>query len=116
MIPIDYNKFLGKDLGDVDFNNLNCFEITEFACHYLQGGKKLDTNAFQYSITDIKIFSSKAEFYSEYPKLVENFLSIGLSNDTSNLIASSLGEVIDNSFSHNLGQWPSELGPTVIML
>ena len=32
------------------------------------------------------------------------------------LVGSSLGEIVDNAFSHNIGQWSNDIGPLVIGL
>ncbi|MDQ7010100.1 MAG: hypothetical protein Q9M94_07475 [Candidatus Gracilibacteria bacterium] len=59
----------------------------------------------------IKIFSNKNEFYASGEKILKKLGEIGLSDDTSYLIFSSLGEIIDNSFFHNLGRWTTPFGP-----
>lgn len=60
---------------------------------------------------EIKIFSNKNEFYSSWEKILNILWNIWLSDDTSYLIFSSLWEIIDNSFFHNLWRWPTNFWP-----
>jgi len=60
---------------------------------------------------EIKIFSNKNEFYSSWEKILKNLSKIWLSEDTSYLIFSSIWEIIDNSFFHNLWRWPTNFWP-----
>jgi hypothetical protein len=60
---------------------------------------------------EIKIFSNKNEFYASWEKILKNLWKIWLSDDTSYLIFSSLGEIIDNSFFHNLWRWTTNFWP-----
>lgn len=60
---------------------------------------------------EINIFSNKNEFYASWEKILKKLWQIWLSDDTSYLLFSSLGEIIDNSFFHNLGRWTTKFWP-----
>lgn len=62
----------------------------------------------------ITAYASKQNFYGEYEAIFSEFIKIGFSKDNAALITSSIGEIIDNAFYHNLGQWNSEFGALVI--
>jgi len=60
---------------------------------------------------EIQIYSSKNEFYSSWDKILKTLWEIWLSDDTSYLLFSSLWEIIDNSFFHNLWRWKTNFWP-----
>lgn len=62
----------------------------------------------------MRLYTSKQDFYGEYEIIFNEFKEIGFSENNAALITSSIGEIIDNAFYHNLGQWNSEFGPLVI--
>lgn len=64
----------------------------------------------------IKLYRFKQDFYGEYENIFEEFSKIGFSQNNAALITSSIGEIIDNAFHHNLGRWNSSFGPLVILL
>lgn len=64
----------------------------------------------------MKFYSSKQDFYGEYEEIFSEFIKIGFSKNNAALITSSIGEIIDNAFYHNLGQWNSEFGPLVVFI
>ena len=67
-------------------------------------------------LEEIKVFSNKNEFYSINQKILDMLSSIWLNDDSSYLILSSLWEIIDNSFYHNLWRWEILFWPTCIFL
>lgn len=64
----------------------------------------------------IKLYRFKQDFYGEYENIFEEFSKIGFSQNNAALITSSIGELVDNAFHHNLGQWNSSFGPLVILM
>lgn len=67
-------------------------------------------------LQEIKVFLNKNEFYSINEKILTMFSSIWLNDDTSYLVLSSLWEIIDNSFFHNLWRWNTYFWPVCIFL
>lgn len=70
----------------------------------------------QEELFQIQSYTYKPEFYGRYESILAKLKHIGISDDTGMLIGSSLGEIVDNAFSHNIGQWSNDLGPLVILL
>lgn len=67
-------------------------------------------------LQEIKVFSNKNEFYSINEKILNMLTIIWLNEDTSYLVLSSLWEVIDNTFFHNLWRWKLEFWPLCLFL
>jgi len=67
-------------------------------------------------INQIKPYIFKQDFYGDYENIFEEFSKIGISEENTAILVSSIGEIIDNSFSHNLGQWNNSFGPLVLYL
>lgn len=61
-------------------------------------------------------YNNQAEFYVNQEKIFNALIDIGLSGEATALLVSSLGEVIDNAFIHNLGKWESRYGPLAVSL
>lgn len=64
----------------------------------------------------IKVFFNKNEFYWINQQILNVFTQIWLSEETSYLVLSSLWEVIDNSFFHNLWRWQTSLWPLCMFM
>jgi len=67
-------------------------------------------------LLELQTYTFKPEFYGNYEKILSMLQEIGLSMDTVSLVASSLAEIVDNAFSHNLGQWRHPFGPLTVCL
>lgn len=67
-------------------------------------------------LLELRTYTFKAEFERDTKRIYAMFQNIGLSEETCSLLVSSLLEVVDNSFSHNLGLWPLDIGPLAVLL
>lgn len=67
-------------------------------------------------LIELQVYRYKNGFYGDYEKICLLLKNIGVSRENISLIASSLGEVVDNAFTHNLGKWNHEIGPLGILL
>jgi len=67
-------------------------------------------------LQEIKLFKNKNEFYWIWEKTLKMLLYIWLSYDTAYLVLSSLSELVDNSFYHNLWRWETSFWPLCIFL
>lgn len=67
-------------------------------------------------LLQLQTYTYKPEFYGSYEAIIASLKKIGVSEDMSMLVSSSLGEIIDNAFSHNIGQWSNDIGPLVTAL
>lgn len=67
-------------------------------------------------LLELQKYRHKDGFYGDYPRICDMLQNIGVDQEKISLIASSLGEVNDNAFSHNLGKWSVKIGPLVIFL
>ena len=70
----------------------------------------------QARLHELKIFRYKPDFESTSKKMYSMFIDIGLSGETSSILVSTLSEISDNAFGHNLGRWPFKTGPMIICL
>lgn len=61
-------------------------------------------------LLELQTYTLSRDFYNNTEKIMDMFKSIGLSENTASLLSASLLEVVDNAFSHNLGQWSDEIG------
>lgn len=107
---IDWNCELKDYLDRINFN---------FNLNVLFWIKNLNENIHTWNndlLQEIKIFSNKNEFYVINEKILNMLWRIWLSDDTSYLVLSSLWEIVDNSFFHNLWRWQTKFWPKCILL
>lgn len=67
-------------------------------------------------LIELHSYYHKEQFYSDYDKIFAMLKDIGLTDETTSLVASSLGEVVDNAFLHNLGKWSLDVNGRSILL
>ncbi len=67
-------------------------------------------------LIELHNYEHKEQFYGDYDKIFIMLKNIGLTDETTSLVASSLGEVVDNAFLHNLGMWPLNISGRSILL
>lgn len=70
----------------------------------------------QNPLLELQVYTFKPEFYGDYEKIFTTLGDFGLSEDSASLVISSLAEIIDNAFLHNLGLWNEKTGPLVSVL
>ncbi|MDX1918206.1 MAG: hypothetical protein SFT81_03575 [Candidatus Caenarcaniphilales bacterium] len=67
-------------------------------------------------LTELSIYKHKPEFYGDQERINTVLSGLGLSKDIIIKVANSLSEIVDNAFSHNLGQWSLQTGPLVSLI
>lgn len=67
-------------------------------------------------LIELHSYYHKEQFYGDYDKIFAMLKDIGLTDETTSLVASSLGEVVDNAFLHNLGKWSLDINGRSILL
>ena len=67
-------------------------------------------------LLELQAYTLKLNFYKNKEKILEMFKSLGLSDTTASLLSGSLYEIVDNSFSHNIGLWRDDIGPLTTCL
>jgi len=115
--------FTGKDYGIINETAATEYLYRINFFHQLEKAKKMEMHysqnpytGIQNRLLELQLYHFKNAFYGDYPKICEMLRDVGLKEEAVALTASSLGELIDNAFSHNLGKWDSVLGPMVILL
>lgn len=103
-------KFNNEYLKKIGFHE----QITNIAKNIKKSISINDNNSSRF-FDYIKLYRYKQDFYGEYENIFEEFSKIGFSQNNASLITSSIGEIIDNAFHHNLGKWNSVFGPLVIL-
>ena len=66
------------------------------------------------NIIELQAHTKKTSFYTNEEKIENALKRMKVKESDISLITSSLGEVIDNAFSHNLGKWSPATGPMVV--
>ncbi|MBK8870290.1 MAG: hypothetical protein IPN19_04360 [Elusimicrobia bacterium] len=109
-------KIIGENNEVVTYlQRINFFYALGNAMTIPGTGKSSQTGE-QARLIEMEAFQYKPEFETASKRLYAIFQQIGLSQETTSLIGASLSEVADNSFLHNLGKWPSKVGPLVATL
>ena len=67
-------------------------------------------------LIELHKYDRKEQFYGDYDKIFTMLEEIGLTIETASLVASSLGEIVDNAFLHNLGKWPLDINIRSVLL
>lgn len=67
-------------------------------------------------LLELQIYQHKHGFYGDYEHIQTLLQTIGVGDEKLSLIVSSLWEIVDNAFSHNLWRWSSDIGPLAILL
>jgi len=110
-INILWNCEVVKYLERINFKS-NLEKIFQINSNLVENNYTWNNNLLQ----EIKVFSNKNEFYSINEKILKMLSLIWLNEDSSYLVLSSLWEIIDNSFFHNLWRWELEFWPICLFL
>ena len=113
VLSIDYADYQIKEKGEffAKLESVNFFQELEKI-------KKSKSNAggTKKKFYKLQSYVYKADFYSSCEDIITLLINSGFEEDLALLLLSSLGELVDNSFFHNLGKWSTELGPLVFLL
>lgn len=81
--------------------------IKESVLHFLTNG------AFDSTSEDFFYCSTRDQAHARLPKWMTYFSSLGISAGDSAILTAIMGELTNNSFDHNLGQWHGPAGCVV---
>jgi len=117
ILSLGYVDYQVKERGEVftKLKSVNFFQELEKIKQ-----NKLGISSFRQKeekdFCKLQSYFYKADFYSSCENIVALLINLGFTEELALLLLSSLGELVDNSFFHNLGRWDTRLGPLIIML
>lgn len=118
LFPFDGEEYEIRNTTDVTsyLYRINFFERLETVKNLNPHHSQNLHDGMNNKLLELQTYHYKNGFYGDYEKICRLLQNIGVSVENISLIASSLGEVVDNAFSHNLGRWDPSIGPLGVFL